>query len=103
MKGMNDLMRQAQIMQKKITKVQEEMANRTVEAQSGGGMGSVVMTGEQVVMSVRIDPKVVDPADVDMLQDLVLAAMNEAVKESKAMVEQEMKALTGGMSIPGLF
>ncbi len=103
MKGMNDLMRQAQIMQKKITKVQEEMANRTVESQSGGGMVSVVMTGAQGGMSVRIDPKVVDPADVDMLQDLVLAAMNEAVKESKAMVEQEMKALTGGMSIPGLF
>ena len=103
MKGMSDLMRQAQIMQKKIAKVQEEMSSRTVETQSGGGMVTVVMTGEQELKSIVIDPKVVDASDVDMLQDLVLAAVNEAVKESKAMVESEMKGLTGGMNIPGLF
>lgn len=103
MKGMNDLLRQAQIMQKKIAKAQEELATKTVEAASGGGMVTVVCNGSQVIQSVKIDPSVVDPNDVAMLEDLVLAGVNEAIKKSKEMVEVEMGGLTGGMNIPGLF
>jgi len=101
--GINDLVRQAQMMQKKIAKAQEELADKTVEASSGGGMVKVVATGSQTVLSVKIDPAAVDPNDVSMLEDLVLAAVNEALKQSKEMMEVEMGALTGGMKIPGLF
>ena len=103
MKGFNDLVRQAQVMQKKIAKAQEELADKTVEAASGGGMVTVVVTGGQEVRSVKIDPSVVDAGDVAMLEDLVLAAVNEALKKAKEMMEAEMSHLTGGMSIPGLF
>lgn len=103
MRGMNDLVRQAQIMQKKMAKMQEELAARTVEATSGGGMVVAVANGSQELQELRIDPAVVNPQDVDMLQDLVLAAVNEALKSAKAMVESEMGQLTGGMKIPGLF
>lgn len=103
MKGMNDLVRQAQLMQKKMAKLQEELADRTVEASAGGGMVTVEANGKQDITRIAIDPAVVDPEDVEMLQDLVLAAVNEAVKKSKEMVESEMSQITGGMNIPGLF
>lgn len=103
MRGMNEMMRQAQLMQKKIAQVQEEMAERTVEASVGGGMVTVECTGNQEIRKVTIDPQAVDPRDVGMLEDLVLAAVNEAIKQSKDMMEQEMGAITGGMKIPGLF
>ena len=102
MKGMNDLLRQAQVMQKKMLDVQKEIEARRVDAASGGGMVSVEMTGALDMVSIKIDPAVVDPADVDMLQDLVLAAVNEALKKAKAMKEEEMAKLTGGMNIPGM-
>jgi len=103
MKGMNDLMRQAQIMQKKIMESQKAIEQQQVEATSGGGMVTAVMTGGLDLVSIKIDPAAVDPNDVDMLQDLILAAVNEAVKKAKAMKEEEMSKLTGGMNIPGLF
>ncbi len=103
MKGLNDLVRQAQIMQKKIAKAQEELNTKTVEAKSGGGMVTVVATGAQEIQSIRIDPTAVDPTDVAMLEDLVLAAVNEALKMAKEMVEVEMGQLTGGMKLPGMF
>ncbi|MDY7001169.1 MAG: YbaB/EbfC family nucleoid-associated protein [Thermodesulfobacteriota bacterium] len=103
MKGMSDLVRQAQVMQKKMAKMQEEMAERTVDASSGGGMVTVQVNGSQEVLSVKIDPAAVDPNDVDMLQDLVLAAINEGLKKSKDMVQAEMSQLTGGINIPGMF
>ena len=103
MKGMGDLVRQAQIMQKKMAKMQEEMAKRTVDASSGGGMVTVRVNGSQEVLSVTIDPVAVDPNDVEMLQDLVLAAVNEALKKSKDMVQAEMSQITGGINIPGMF
>jgi hypothetical protein len=103
MKGMNDLMRQAQMMQKKMAKVQEEMAAKTVEASSGGGMVTVQANGSQEVTSVRIDPAVIDPEDPEMLQDLISAAVNEALKKARDMVQAEMSQITGGMNIPGLF
>ena len=103
MRGMNDLMRQAQIMQNKMMKMQEELAEKTVEGSSGGGMVKVVVTGRQDVLSVTIDPAVVDPNDVSMLQDLVITALNEGIRASREMAEQEMKGLTGGISLPGMF
>ncbi|MFW5735682.1 MAG: YbaB/EbfC family nucleoid-associated protein, partial [Oceanidesulfovibrio sp.] len=99
MRGMNDLVRQAQVMQKKIQKAQEELAQKEVEASVGGGMVSVVATGNQEIKSVKIDPQAVDPDDVPMLEDLVLSAVNEALKKAKDMAEEEMGSLTGGMKI----
>ncbi|KAF0232808.1 MAG: hypothetical protein FD177_2165 [Desulfovibrionaceae bacterium] len=103
MKGMGDMMRQAQMMQKKMQQIQEDLKTRTVEATAGGGMVTVVATGSQDIASITIDKTVVDPADVDMLQDLVLAAVNDALKKSRDMQQAEMGALTGGLKIPGLF
>jgi len=79
------------------------MAGKTVEASSGGGMVNVVMNGKQEVLSIRIDPEVVNREDVEMLQDLIVAAMNEAIRKSQEMMTEEMKKITGGISIPGLF
>lgn len=103
MRGMNDLMRQAQVMQKKLLESQKALDQKHVEATSGGGMVSAVVTGALDLVSIKIDKSVVDPDDVDMLQDLIMAAVNEAVKKAKAMKEEEMAKLTGGMNIPGLF
>jgi hypothetical protein len=100
--GMNEMMRQAQQLQKKISQVQEEMANKTVEASAGGGMVTVTANGSQEIVNVQIDPSVVDPEDVGMLQDLVVAAANEALKKARSMMEEEMSKVTGGMKIPGL-
>lgn len=103
MRGMQDMVRQAQLMQKKMQKLQDELEDRIVEASAGGGMVSVEATCGGVVKSVKIDPAVVDPEDVEMLQDLIMAAVNEAAKKGKETSEEEMKKITGGMSIPGLF
>ena len=96
------MMKQAQKMQAQILKIQEEMGERTVEASSGGGMVTVTANGKQEVLSIRIEPEVVDPEDVDMLQDLVVAAVNEALKKAQEMVSEEMAKVTGGMQLPGL-
>lgn len=103
MRGMNDLMRQAQIMQNKLAQKQEELGTLTTEGSSGGGMVKVVVTGKQDVVSISIDPTVVDPADVGMLEDLVLTALNDAMRAARELAEREMKSVTGGMSLPGLF
>ncbi len=100
---MQSLMRQVQKMQKKITKLQEELAERTVEASVGGGMVTAVANGKQEIVSIHIDPEVVNPEDVEMLQDLVVAAVNEALRRSQEMVQEEMAKVTGGLKIPGLF
>ncbi len=96
------MMKQAQKMQAKIMKIQEEMAERSVEASSGGGMVTVTANGKQEILSIRIEPEVVDPEDVEMLQDLVAAAVNEALKKAQEMVAEEMAKVTGGMQLPGL-
>ncbi len=101
-KGLGNLMRQAQQLQAKIAKVQEEMAVRTTEASAGGGMVTVVVNGKQELVSIKIEKEVVNPEDIEMLQDLIVAAVNEALKKSQEMVSEEMKKLTGGMNIPGL-
>ena len=103
MKGMGNMMKQAQQLQSKMLKMQEELAGRTVEASAGGGMVKVVANGRQQVVSIAIDREVVDPEDIDMLQDLVLAAVNDALAKSQEMVSAEMGKLTGGLNIPGLF
>ena len=100
---MNDLVRQAQMMQKKMAKMQEELNSRVVEASAGGGMVTVSATGAQEILKITIEKEVVDPEDVEMLQDLILSATNDALKRAKEMVQSEMSQLTGGMKIPGLF
>jgi DNA-binding YbaB/EbfC family protein len=102
MKGMGKMMKQAQQLQSKMLKLQEEMADKTVETTSGGGMVKVVANGRQQVLSIQIEKEVVDPDDVEMLQDLVLAAINDALIKSQEMATQEMSKLTGGLNIPGL-
>ncbi len=97
------MMKQAQELQAKMAKLQEEAAEKTTEASSGGGMVTVVVNGRQQVLSIQIDPEVVKSEDVDMLQDLVLAAVNEGLRKSQEAMADEMKGLTGGLNIPGLF
>ena len=102
MKNMNSMMKQAQKMQKKMLEAQKDLATKTVEASSGGGMVKVVANGAQKIESIVLEKEVVDPEDVEMLQDLVLSAVNDALKKSQEMVSAEMGKLTGGMNIPGL-
>jgi nucleoid-associated protein EbfC len=97
------MMKQAQQLQTKMLAMQEELGNKTVTVQVGGGMVEVVANGRQEVLSLRLDPEVVNPDDTDMLQDLILAAVNDALNRSREMVSDEMAKLTGGMKIPGLF
>ncbi|MES0349979.1 MAG: YbaB/EbfC family nucleoid-associated protein [Desulfobacteria bacterium] len=101
-KGMGNMMKQAQKLQSKIFKLQEELADRTVETTVGGGMVKAVANGKQELLSIKIDPEVVDPNDVQMLEDLIVAAVNEVLKKSQEMVSEEMTKLTGGFKIPGL-
>ena len=101
-KGIGDLMKQAQRLQSKMMELQEELAGKTVEATAGGGMVTVVINGKQELVSLTIDPEVVDRQEVEMLQDLIIAAVNEGVRKSQQMGADEMKKLTGGMAIPGL-
>ena len=96
------LMRQAQQLQAKLEKAQEELEKATVEASSGGGAVTVVITGQQQIRSVKISPEVVDPEDVELLEDLVMSAVNEALRESQELAANRLGALTGGLKIPGL-
>jgi len=99
MMGNKELLRQVQ---NRMAKIQDELANATVEATAGGGAVRVTMTGQQKVQSITIDPAVVDPDDVEMLQDLVVAAVNEAIGKAQELAAQKYSALTGGLRIPGL-
>ena len=101
---LNNLMKQAQQMQERVKKLQDEVAQKTVEASAGGGMVTVVANGRQEVLSIKIDRSVVDPEDVEMLQDLVSAAVNEALRKSQELMKDEMGRLTAGMGLPpGMF
>ena len=102
MKGMGNMMKQAQQLQSKMMKLQEELADKTVKSSSGGGMVKVTANGRQQILSIQIEKEVVDPDDVEMLQDLVLAAINDALAKAQEMVSSEMGKLTGGLNIPGL-
>lgn len=102
MKGFGNLMKEAQRLQAQMAQLQEEVGQRTVEATAGGGMVTVCASGKQELVSIKLDPEVVTPDDVQMLEDLVLAACNEALRKSREMVQQELGKLTGGLKIPGL-
>ncbi len=101
--NMNAMIRQAQKMQDEITTLQEDIENREFSATSGGGAVSVVVTGKKTIQSLTINKEVVDPEDVEMLQDLVISAINEAVNQVESTTETEMSKITGGVSLPGLF
>ena len=103
MKGLGDLMKKAQQMKANMDRLQEELASREVEAAAGGGMVTVRVTGAQEVVSIDIDPSVIDPGEKEMLQDLVQAAVNEALRKSKEMMQEEMGKITGGLPVPDIF
>jgi len=96
------MMKQAQQMQAKMAEVQEQLKGETVDASAGGGMVRVTMTGDMQVQSVKIDPTAVDPDDVELLEDMITAAFNEAIRSAQEVANTKMAAITGGMNIPGL-
>ena len=102
MKGMQGLMKQAQKVQQQMMKMQEELANRQVSAQAGGGMVEATVNGRGEIVGLRLEPEVVDPEDVEMLCDLVVAAVGEAQRRAQEMMQEEMGKLTGGLNIPGM-
>lgn len=101
--NMGKMMKQFKKTQKKMEKVTEELANKELEVTSGGGAVKITISGAQEILDLTIDPIAVDPEDVEMLEDLILAAINEALKDSKELYEKEMGKITGGLNIPGLF
>lgn len=101
MKGLNP-MQQVKALQDKLARIQEELASRTVESSAGGGMVTAVVNGRQELMSVKIEPQVVDPQDIEMLQDLIVAAVNDGLRKAQELAASEMGKLAGGLNIPGL-
>ena len=102
MHNLGNIMKQAKKMQEKMGKLQQELEARTVEAQAGGGMVKVVVNGKFEIVSLQIEKDVVNPDDIEMLQDLIVAALNEGIRKTQEMTSQEMSKITGGLNIPGL-
>ncbi len=100
---MKFLMKQAQVMQKKMEEMKKELARKEVRVSSGGGMIEIVVNGQQEIKEIKIEPDVIDVNEKEMLEDLILAAVNESIHQSKELAAQEMSKLTGGMNVPGLF
>ena len=98
--SIQDLLKQAQQLQEQVKKIREELGRRTVSASSGGGMVSVTVTGGQELLSIKLDPVCVDSRDIPMLEDLILAAVNQGLKKSRELMAEEMKGLTGGLPLP---
>jgi len=96
------MMKQAQKMQAKMADMQEELKNETLEASAGGGMVRVVITGDMIIRELHIDPTAIDPDDAEMLQDMVAAAVNEAIRSAQELASRRMGEITGGMNVPGL-
>jgi len=103
MNNMNQMMKQVKKMQEQMLKAQEELGTKEIEGSAGGGVVTVVVNGHKKVLSVTIKPEVVDPEDIDMLQDLVLTAVNDAITKADELANKDMGKYTGGMKIPGLF
>jgi len=103
MKNISSIMKQAQKLQEQIVKLQDELADKTVEASSGGGMVIVVASGKQEILSIKIDPEVVNKDDVEMLEDLILTAVNEAKRRAEELAKEELGKITGGIVPPGMF
>ncbi len=101
--NMNNVMRQAQKMQEQITELQNDIEQRDFTATAGGGAVEIVMSGNKTIKSLTLKPEVVDPEDIEMLQDLIISAVNEAVNNIESTTEEEMNKITGGVSLPGLF
>jgi DNA-binding YbaB/EbfC family protein len=101
--NMGNIMKQAQALQEQLAKVQEQAAAKTVQGSAGGGMVTVTANGGMQIVAVKIDPEVIKSGDVEMLQDLIVAAAGEALRKAKDMMAEEMKSITGGLNIPGLF
>ena len=99
---MGNLLKQAQQLQTKMARLQEELEEKTVEASSGGGMVTAVVNGRQEILSINIEPEVINPDDQEMLQDLILAAINDGLAKARNMVNEEMGKLTGGMNLPNI-
>jgi len=99
---MNKLMQQAQQMQEQMAKAQADLASETVEASAGGGLVTVQATGAGDIVSIKIDPKAIDPDDAELLEDLVLAAVNEAIRSAQSLAQSKLGAVTGGLGLPGL-
>jgi DNA-binding YbaB/EbfC family protein len=102
-KGMGNLMKQAQKVQQQMMRMQQELEGREVSAQAGGGMVEATVNGKGELLKLKLEPEVVDPDDIEMLSDLVVAAVGEAQRRAQEMMAQEMGKLTGGLNIPGLF
>jgi DNA-binding YbaB/EbfC family protein len=100
--NIGNIMKQAKKLQERMTSLQDELALRTVEASAGGGMVSVLVNGKHELVSLKIEKEVINPEDVDMLQDLIMAAVNEGMRKAQEMASAEMAKLTGGINIPGL-
>lgn len=100
--GMGNLLKQAQEIQTRLAQIQEELARRTVEASAGGGMVRVTVNGQLVLSSIQVDPAVINREEKEMLEDLILAAVNEGMRRAREMVSEEMSKVTGGFKIPGL-
>jgi len=102
MKGIGDIFKQAQDLQERLQRVQEEAATRTVDASSGGGMVKATVNGKLEIVRLQIEPSVLQSGDVEMLQDLIIAAVNQAVRAAQQQMAEEMSKLTGGLTLPGL-
>ncbi len=102
-KNMNSMMKQAQKLQEEMAKIQEETEAEIVSAAAGGGAVSVELNGKKEIVSIKIDPDAVDPDDVETLEDMIMAAVNEGIKKADEMMNERMGAITGGLNIPGLF
>lgn len=103
MRNMNDILRQAQVMQNKIAKLQQDMADKTYEAASGGGMVKAEVSGRQELLKLHIEPAALEGKDAEMLEDLIIAAVNEALRVARESMEREMTAISGGIKLPGMF
>lgn len=103
MSNLGNLLKQAQKIQSQVSQIQAELGERRIEVSAGGGMVTAIVNGRQELVSLRIDPQVVDPKDVEMLEDLVVAAVSEALSRASELAAEEMRKLTGGLSLPGLF
>jgi hypothetical protein len=101
--NMNSMMKQVQKMQKQMAEMQQDLELKEVEATAGGGAVKATVNGKKELLKIEIEPEVVDPEDVEMLQDLILAAVNEATKKAEEMMEKEMSKVTGGLNLPGMF
>lgn len=103
MKNMNQMMKQVKKMQEQMVKAQEELGNKTVEGTAGGGVVTVIANGHKKILDVKIQPEAVDPEDIEMLQDLIMAAVNDALSKADELAGQDLGKFTGGMNLPGLF